>query len=199
MKSSGREIILKADKSLFGHIIVMTQGCSLHIEDILPHPLGPLPWGLSTPEGLLRKTNKANLATTLQKSGAVEEQLPGNSATVVDGMNVVQRVKGDQVTFRDVATTILDMALREGSQSSRIHIVFGTYKENSIKNSERSLQGEETGHELQGIIDIQIVSQWRTFLTKSNNKTSLISFIVHEWRKAEYRAMLQEKILCMQL
>ena len=61
VKSSGRVIILKADRSLFGRIIVMAQGRNLKMEDILSHPLGPLPWALSTHDGLLRKTNKTTL------------------------------------------------------------------------------------------------------------------------------------------
>ena len=116
-------IILKADRSLFGRIIVMAQGRNLKMEDILSHPLGPLSWALSTHDGLLRKTNKATLATTLQKNVTVAEQFPGNSASVVDRMNLVQRVKGDQATFGDVATTVLSIALKEGSQSNRIDVV----------------------------------------------------------------------------
>ena len=57
VKSSRRMMILKADRSVFGRIIVMAQGRSLKMEDILSHPLGPLPWALSTSDGLLRKTN----------------------------------------------------------------------------------------------------------------------------------------------
>ena len=68
---------------------MMTQRRSLCKEDILSHPLGPLPWSLFTP-GFLRKTNKATLATTLQKNVAVIEHLPENSATVFDGTNLVQ-------------------------------------------------------------------------------------------------------------
>ena len=66
-------------------------------------------------------------------------------------------MKGDEITFRDVDTTILVMALREGSHSSRIDVVFDTYKENSIKNCERSLRVEKTGHELQGVTGTQMV------------------------------------------
>ena len=84
VKSSGRAIILKADRSLFGRIIVMAQARSLVMEDNLCHPLGPLPWALSTPEGLLRKTNKASLATLLQRNLTTAEQLPENCASVVD-------------------------------------------------------------------------------------------------------------------
>ena len=43
VKSSGRVIILNADRSLFGCIIVKAQGHNLKMEDILSHPLGPLP------------------------------------------------------------------------------------------------------------------------------------------------------------
>ena len=42
VKSSGRAIILKADRSLFGRIIVMAQQHNLQMEYILSHPLGPL-------------------------------------------------------------------------------------------------------------------------------------------------------------
>jgi len=51
--------------------------------------------------------NKATLAATLQKNVAVEEQLQVISATVVDGMSLDHRVKGDQVTFREVVTTVM--------------------------------------------------------------------------------------------
>ena len=137
LKTNGKNVILKADRSLFGRIIVMAQRRNLKMEDILSHPLGPLPWALSTPKGLLRKTNKASLATTLQKNVTVADQLPPNPVCVIDGMNLVQRVKGDQVTFGDIATTILTMALCEGRKSTRIDVVFDTYRKNSIKNSER--------------------------------------------------------------
>lgn len=60
VKSSGRVIILKAERSLFGRIIVMAQGRSLKMEDILSHPLGPLPWALSTPDGLDKQSLLGN-------------------------------------------------------------------------------------------------------------------------------------------
>ena len=53
------------------------------------------------------------------------------------------------------------MALKEGSQSNRIDVVFDKYQDNYIKNSARSVQGGETGHQLQSITGAQIVRQWR--------------------------------------
>ena len=79
------------------------------------------------------------------------------------------------------------MALNEGGKSNRIDVLFHTYRENSIKNSERSLRGEEIG--------MQIVRQWRSFLTTVKNKDSLIGFIVRGWMKAGFREKLQQKVL----
>ncbi len=91
VKSSGRTISLKADRLLFSRIVVMAQVRILKMEDVFSHPLGPLPWALSTPDRLLRKTHKAALATTLKKKVPVTEQLLINSTSVVDGMNIVKK------------------------------------------------------------------------------------------------------------
>ena len=55
VETKDRSIILKADRSLFGRIIVIALEQSLQVDTILLHPLGPLPWALLTPDGFLRK------------------------------------------------------------------------------------------------------------------------------------------------
>ena len=77
----------KADK------LVIAQEQSLQMDTILSHPLGPLPWALTTPDGLLRKTNKASLASLFQKNVQFFEEVPVNSAAVIDSMSLVQRLK----------------------------------------------------------------------------------------------------------
>lgn len=61
------------------------------------------------------------------------KEIPSNSAAIIDGMSLVQKVNADRLPFGDVAHTVLNMALREGSQCKRIDLVFDTYKEISIK------------------------------------------------------------------
>ena len=68
-------------------------------------------------------------------------------------------MKGDQATFGDVTITVLLKGLWESSQSKWLDLVFDVYQENSIKNCERSVQGEETGHQLHSIVSTQIVRQ----------------------------------------
>ena len=171
-------------RSLFGRIIVVAL-------------LGPVPWCLCTPDGLLRKTDKAKLAHSLQKnvSNSAVDEIPDNYATIIDGMSLVQKIRGDQSTYGEVSTTILAMALNDGRKSNWIDVVFDVYVENSIKNSERSLWGEETGFEVKDITSTQKVRQWRSILTRISNKTCLISFIVHEWQTDKSRDKLEGKTL----
>ena len=57
-------MILKADRSLFGRMIITGQSRKIEVKDMLQHSLGPMPWALtSTVEDFPRKTNKATLAS----------------------------------------------------------------------------------------------------------------------------------------
>lgn len=134
---TNQEVILKADRRLFAQMIIVAESRNLQMREVLSHPLGPLPWSLATPDGLLRKTNKASLAKELQKDIDAADVIPQPSACVIDGMALVQRLKGDQNTFAAVAETLLSMVLNEGVSSSRIDVVFDDYREQSIKNAER--------------------------------------------------------------
>ena len=73
--------------------------------------------------------------------------LPQNSATIIDGMSLVQKlsVGGGQMSFGMVASSLLTKVLHEGCQSNRIDVVFDTYREKSIKNAERTMRGEVAG------------------------------------------------------
>ena len=58
-----RTMILKADRSLFGRMIITGQRRKIEVKDKLQHSLGPMLWALSTAEDFPRKTNKAALAS----------------------------------------------------------------------------------------------------------------------------------------
>ena len=99
---SGRSVILKADRVLFCRILVMGHRRNLQMDDVLSHPLAPLPCALATPAGLHRKTNKDALASYLQKNVTLADQLPDHSATIIDGMSIIQKVKEYHVNFGEI-------------------------------------------------------------------------------------------------
>ena len=190
-----QEVILKADRRLFAQMIVIAESRNLQMRDVLSHPLGPLPWSLATPDGLLRKTNKASLAKELQKNVQASDAIPHPSACVIDGMALVQRLKGDQKTFAAVAEALLGRVLNEGGTSDRIDVVFDDYREESIKNAERINRGEGSGSEYRNIQADHKVKQWRRFLCSSKNKQALIVFVTSEWKKDKYKEKLLGKTL----
>ena len=69
-------VILRANRRLFAQMIVITESRNLQMREVLSHPLGSLLWSLATPDGLMRKTNKASIAKELQKDVKLEIPLP---------------------------------------------------------------------------------------------------------------------------
>ena len=103
-----------------------------------------MPWSLAAPDGSLKKTAKSSLAKELQKDAPLAvESLLRRSACIIDGMAMVQRLKGHQKMFKENTEILLAMALREGGSSTRIDVVFDNYREISIKKLEREKRGAE--------------------------------------------------------
>ena len=96
---------------------------------------------LANADESLRKPNKAALARELEKTVSPEEAIPEPSACIIDGMNLVRKLKGDGETFAQLVDPALNLALHEGTGSVRIDVVFDLYRETSIKNAERSNRG----------------------------------------------------------
>ena len=84
MHITGNAAILKADRSLFGRMIVVAQSWQFKMRAIFVHSLGQIPWALATPEYFSRKNSKAVLAHHLQKGAALAEYIPDKSAIVHD-------------------------------------------------------------------------------------------------------------------
>lgn len=106
-----QSVVLKADRKLFGQMILVAESRKLHMKDVLDHPLGPLPWALANSDGTLRKTDKAALATELEKHVSPAENIPTESTCIIDGMLLIQRINGCNKTFTQLADSALQMVL----------------------------------------------------------------------------------------
>ena len=134
--------MLKADKNLFGMMAVISYSRNLDMKEVLSHPLGSIPWSLATADGTLRKTNKAVLSNNLEKESTPSEEIPENSSCIIDAMSLVQKIKGKQKTFKEVAETLFRKAMSEKVSCNRVDLVFDVYEEKSIKNAERRNRGD---------------------------------------------------------
>ena len=97
-------------------------------------------------DGTLRKTNKAGLATELEKHVSPTENIPTESTCIIDAMLLIQRINGCNKTFTQLADSALQMVLVEGMRSQRIDVVFDVYEDISIKNLKRCSRGATTGN-----------------------------------------------------
>ena len=96
--SNNQDVVPKAEKILSAQMIVIAECGNLQMSEVLAHSLGPLPWTLAKLDGTLRKTNKASLAKELQKNVQAADVIPQPSACLIDGMALVQRLKGGRVS-----------------------------------------------------------------------------------------------------
>ena len=187
---------VKADRKLFGQMILVAERRKLHMRDVLSHPLGPLPWSLANIDSSLRKTNKSILAVELEKSVSSAENIQKPTAYLIDGMNLVHRMNGNNKTFAQLADSALHLVLNEGAHSQRIDVVFDVYRKISIKDAERCKRGAVTSTILyKNLSGDHNIKQWRKFLCSSGNKSSLIKFLVEQWKQPEHRKKLNGKAM----
>ena len=121
--------------------------------------------------------------------------IPQPCARIIDGMAMVQKIRGDQNTFAEVADSMMSMVLHEGTDSQRIDVVFDVYRDSSIKNAEREKRGSESGHEFRNSKADHKIHQWRKFLSNSKNKSLLIKFISEEWQNERHRERLAKRAI----
>jgi len=96
-------------------MILVAQSWDLNISAVLAHPLALLPWALANGDGSLWKTNKAILARELEKNVSPAEVIPQPSATIIDGISLMQTMKGNDQTFSQQAESVMVMVLHEGT------------------------------------------------------------------------------------
>ena len=189
--AKGKEIILKADKNLFGMMTVITQSRNLDMKEVLSHPLGPIPWSLASSDRTLRKTNKAVLSNTLEQLPSPAEDIPNNSACIIDAMSLVQKIKGDHKTFKEIAEILFGRIMAESAQCSRVDVVFDVYRDISIKNAERKITGNADANQYKNILPSHKIKQWHQFIKSSHNRANLIRFLCNEWKSIHYRSRIQ--------
>ena len=198
IKVSGKEEILKADRNLFARMTVIAQTRSMDMQEVLKHPLGPLPWSLASTDGTIAKTVKSKLAELVEKNVASLDEEPRASQWILDAMALLQSLTHIPDSFSDLAELVFNKVLHTAKRASRIDFVSDLYPEISIKNTERSKRAKG------GTIRIKITggtqkcpTQWKKFLSDGRNKTALIGCFLKEWTSDKYARKLGEKIIVL--
>ena len=119
-KVNGKEVILKSDNRLFAHMVLVALPRKLSMKEVLKDSLGPMPWLLANTDGAPRKTNKAALTRKLEAKASPADEMEYPSACIIDGMSVVEKMKGDKLTFEELAEYMLVSVIRTSATTMDI-------------------------------------------------------------------------------
>ncbi len=195
IRGTNKEVILRADRRVFGNMILIAQNRRLEMKDVLCYLLGPLPWALANVDGTLKKTNKATLAKHLENKVSPTEECPGQSATLIDAMGLIQKMHGENQTFEELSNHVLKQMIHAGQSSDIIDVVFDVYQENSIKSTERANRGSNEGISFSQIRPGHKIKNWRRLLASTSSKNQLTTCLAKSWKNSETRRHLGSKTL----
>lgn len=195
-KLKDKTVALASHVSLFTRLAFIAQNRKIDMRNVLTYPLGPLPWALSDANGYPRTTDKSQLIRVLEKKIPSQNDHPICCASVFDGMHLLRKTNiPSGVTFGKAAEMILNRLL--SCPSSRIHVVFDEYRENSIKTFQRIKRRQGFCEEAL-FSDIKWefqVRSWSNFLSTEHNKVSITVFLREAWQSPLLRYSLKGKEL----
>ncbi|CAB3989604.1 Hypothetical predicted protein, partial [Paramuricea clavata] len=126
--------------------------CGFTVEELLLHEITSSAFFLVDKDGFLRKSTKSQLGSELLKlcpqiNPKEQETTPSTNTYIIDCMALVRKVPLKKLeppvkTFHDLAVALTAMITNTTSNCEEIHIVFDTYKEDSIQNVERKRRGK---------------------------------------------------------
>ena len=129
-KTKNKEI--KIQRNLLGQLLVLSLEHEVDMKKVLCYPLSPVPWSLSTANGLPLKTNKSTLFHKIENTDCLIRdditKLPG-TVYVVDGNSLLHALVEIPETFGELAQTVFEKLPKALS----IHFVTDKYQENYQK------------------------------------------------------------------
>ena len=156
--------------------------------------MNAFPLSISTPEGLPVKTVKATLLKLLEAGAEPVTTFPRDAVRIVDAMAILHSLKTtDGMTYKQLASLILDIIIHDVAADGRVDWVVDTYSNISIKNIEHGRRNTTMGN-LETKIRSAEQKVDRQF-NKSLFKTELSEFLLNEWARPDYIGQIQQRRL----
>ena len=177
---------VKADRNLMQRLLVAAQsGRGIDMNAILKHELAKIPRALASTKQKLHSTDKAQLQDLLIKNTEIPKCLPKSitkTCLIIDAQGQIQAMGKPEkaVTFGDLSDKFCSsIKKRFGSDYSRVDVIFDRYQDMSIKSGTREKRVGKA-RAIRRVIssrDVQLPSNFRSFLSLSANKADLASFL----------------------
>ena len=124
---------MKADRDLFGRLLIVANARQINLREVLSYELSPVPCSLVKNDGSLRKATKSDLVSVLEQGINAPARLPVPAEGVVhivDGVAFIQVYKSTGTsTFGEPASRYLTIIVAQHSSNncSVVHLVFDQY------------------------------------------------------------------------
>ena len=167
---------LKNNAQLFSRLYISCQTRDGNLDEFFRHENQACPPALSDGWSL-RLGTKSDLLTCFQEIADERSEAPPTTSLVIDGAAIVQMLKPTACkNFREYAQEIFIPYMSTRFQSSsRLDLVWDTYRADSLKASARAKRGK--GVRRRVVAEGAIPSNWQNFLRVDTNKTQLFKFL----------------------
>lgn len=188
IKSSENKLMqIKAERNVFGQLVLLSVQHDIDLELTLSYPLGPVPWSLATADGMPAKTEKAKLMHVLESTIQPQTIQPQENAVhVVDGNAILQSIISVPDTFEELAEYVFNLLPKH----KRVDFVTDTYVPKSIKSFERKRRGSSPTFLLSGA-KTRTPKDWKSFMSNDENKTQLLRLLFEQWKSDKYAKHLE--------
>lgn len=187
---------LKCTRDLFGRIAFIAARQKADLEYLLIHPLTPVPLTLCRTDGTLvtmAKGTKSSLLDVLESRVPEHGSPTYTKATVIDGNFILHGLQQQNLppTYGGLSRTLLHKVL--SFPPKRIDILFDTYEEPSIKDSEHQRHGAEgTVYQITGADQVRPRNIEKA-LKSTSFKQELPRFLRKDWSHQWHATSLENR------
>ena len=188
IRKDNKTLSLKVNRNIIGALLTYSakSGKVIDLEKALMYSLLPIPLSISNVDGTRRVTSKSKLLQCIKPLRNETVLPPKNTITdyIIDPMALIRTLKDIPRIFEELIWKIV-ITLPSGYRS--MHIIADTYRETSIKSSEREKRDTSSKISIKSV-STMVPRKFHEFLQSDCNKTRLIELLF------EYLQLNKEKV-----
>ena len=179
VKKNKETTSVEVNRNILGALLSFSLKCNkpIDFDAALRYPLSPVPLSIATPDGSKRPNSKSLLMDVIVNHTSFLSSLAGINR---NGSTLIVDLIADIRLQTDVPSTYEELIWRYLSNLpkgyTRVDLVTDTYRENSIKRSERKCRGSFPKVMI-GSSKSKIPRDYSGFMKNGDNKTRLVELI----------------------
>ena len=171
---------LTAQRNVFGQLILLSLKHEICKEWVNSYPLRPVPWPLYSHKWQHPYEDWQSQVMRALENDSYHVVKPNQRhiTYIINGCALFRAQVALPTTFGELTESILDQL----PKVELTDFITDKYEALSIKAIERMRRGSTKPHLINGSL-IKIPRDWKAFLSCNQNKQSLISFLLKEWKQ----------------